>query len=640
MTEITNLEERPTATAENAPQTGEFINPLVNSFKRTFKDNLSFSNELNNNDAYREKGNQLSLQDKPNSKYYKAWGGAPDTVRMALIDKINSGTIRYENGEVIGMPFGYGQSYKDAVVGYFKSNEREPQQEFREALRSKTLKEIQELDKKLEQDTGIVSTVAKFAGAMGATMTEPANIATLPFGGFGAGKTILQVARTEALLGATSEAVIQPFIKNVKQDLRQDYGASDALLNIAMAGAGSAILGGTIQGGVNLYGKYVSKSNPELHDKFNYTQDVHRATEDITKGTVNRNDLIDGIEVANIKVETGEHPRVDIPTPTKEYAINYETAKKDVLNLKEEKNDLAITLTPEDKTRILAGENTPELRAKLDHDVREYQEWYTKNEPDYRTELYNQLKETRNPSEADMNIALIDARAKALGMDTQKYLRDNNRLTAKDLTQMTDNLYNENLRAFGAIKENPNIIRVFEDSDLTTVPRQLWTHFERNMTQQEKDGISKAFGKSYDDFTTADREAFAELGVKYLSEGIAPTQELKSVFETFREWLRDLWEIFTTTKEGNAKLTPEQRDFYAMLLGDEKAAQRIYGVQSKDPYNAYELPTVKDIERDFTKSETELQAEIKNAPEDLQDEFLKMDEEVSVLEEIARRNEC
>ncbi len=101
---------------------------------------------------------------------------------------------------------------------------------------------------KTAEDVGARATlmgdVAGFAGSMGAIMTDPAVFVTLPIGGVAAPSGILRVAIVEALLGAGSEAVIQPVVQAYKQELGVEHTDEDVLRNILLAGAGGFLLGG------------------------------------------------------------------------------------------------------------------------------------------------------------------------------------------------------------------------------------------------------------------------------------------------------------------------------------------------------------------------------------------------------------
>lgn len=115
--------------------------------------------------------------------------------------------------------------------------------------------------------------LGKFAGAMGASIIDPVNVATLPFGagalkpGVGIIRNTGRVMLAEAIIGAGTEAVIQSQVYDYKKELGSPYTAKDALVNVAMAGVGQGVLSGgaTLVGGVAKRG---FKSDAELLAEF------------------------------------------------------------------------------------------------------------------------------------------------------------------------------------------------------------------------------------------------------------------------------------------------------------------------------------------------------------------------------------
>ena len=118
-----------------------------------------------------------------------------------------------------------------------------------------TQKRYMELQKEM-QDAGIMGT---FAGGMAGVMSDPVNILamvlTAPFGGatgYGLAGNSLRAAGREAVIGMGSEAIIQGGIMDWKEEITGDYDLNDAMLNIAMAGAGGAFFGAAGSAGYDL----------------------------------------------------------------------------------------------------------------------------------------------------------------------------------------------------------------------------------------------------------------------------------------------------------------------------------------------------------------------------------------------------
>lgn len=101
-------------------------------------------------------------------------------------------------------------------------------------------------------------TAALIGGAAG-VMSDPINLMTLPIGG--GGKTILQVARREALLNGVIEAASQPIVAKNRKAMGEELTASEAAANIGIAAIGGGVFGGLFaaagKGGAKLLDKAV-----------------------------------------------------------------------------------------------------------------------------------------------------------------------------------------------------------------------------------------------------------------------------------------------------------------------------------------------------------------------------------------------
>jgi len=100
---------------------------------------------------------------------------------------------------------------------------------------------------------------AQFLGMTGGYMTDPVNVASLPFGGVGTavkGMSVLSRAligaRNASAVAIASEAAIQPLVYKHKHDIGSPYEVSDALQAIAFTAIGAGVLGGAA-GGISGY---------------------------------------------------------------------------------------------------------------------------------------------------------------------------------------------------------------------------------------------------------------------------------------------------------------------------------------------------------------------------------------------------
>lgn len=91
------------------------------------------------------------------------------------------------------------------------------------------------------------SAIGGFLGTAAGAISDPINVASMALGA-SASAGILRTALTEAAVSAASETAIQGLRFNEKQRIDPTFSGSDALSEIAAAGAGGAILGGGIKG--------------------------------------------------------------------------------------------------------------------------------------------------------------------------------------------------------------------------------------------------------------------------------------------------------------------------------------------------------------------------------------------------------
>ena len=113
------------------------------------------------------------------------------------------------------------------------------------------------------------------------------------------------------------------------------------------------------------------------------------------------------------------------------------------------------------------------------------------------------------------------------------------------------------------------IISLLKGADKTTFAHEMFHSYVNIMaTTPELSGalevLENWIGKPYIEWTVPDKEKAARSGELYLWEGNAPTQELATVFETFKQWLR---EIYRSAMELNVELSPEVRALWDEWFG-------------------------------------------------------------------------
>lgn len=123
-------------------------------------------------------------------------------------------------------------------------------------------------------------------------------------------------------------------------------------------------------------------------------------------------------------------------------------------------------------------------------------------------------------------------------------------------------------------------IELFEKADVTTVPHELFHIFKDDLTawamkagpdsrvyQDYEKACEFVGAKVGEKWTTEQEERFAEAGERYLAEGVAPTPELRGLFERLREMML---EVYTYVKNAGVDLTPEIREVFDRLLATDE----------------------------------------------------------------------
>ncbi len=91
--------------------------------------------------------------------------------------------------------------------------------------------------------------------------------------------------------------------------------------------------------------------------------------------------------------------------------------------------------------------------------------------------------------------------------------------------------------------------------------------------------IEDFLGAKDRNWTREQHEQFVAAGEKYLREGVAPTPELRPVFERLKQWLTD---IFNSIKDRvDIDITPEVRQVFARMMGREEMLPLIEEVNNQ-----------------------------------------------------------
>jgi hypothetical protein len=157
------------------------------------------------------------------------------------------------------------------------------------------------------------------------------------------------------------------------------------------------------------------------------------------------------------------------------------------------------------------------------------------------------------------------------------------------------------------------IIYAITDPNVSTPLHELAHVFEHYLKDYERETIIR--NAKTNGWTTETSEYFARGFEKYLADGVAPSAEMKRIFERFKEWLTEIYNGVTGS-EINIPLNDEMRDIYAKMLGEEEIAK----TQPNETKTEQEKPLLEGVrnggnETQVGQESAELRAEGQNQEE-------------------------
>jgi hypothetical protein len=185
--------------------------------------------------------------------------------------------------------------------------------------------------------------------------------------------------------------------------------------------------------------------------------------------------------------------------------------------------------------------------------------------------------------------------------------------------------------------DNKASIYIFKGADISTLAHEATGHLGRRMLEQlaQRDPM---FARDYeaaktwsgvkdDQWSVAAEEKFARGFERYLRNGKAPNQSLKSVFEKLRTWLTNIYK-FIKDSSIDVELTPEITRVFDNLLGGKEprrapSAQKILG-QKKTKVTVDEMAALKDQIRLEARAAREAKGDLNKKRKQLIDVVRKM----------------
>ena len=204
----------------------------------------------------------------------------------------------------------------------------------------------------------------------------------------------------------------------------------------------------------------------------------------------------------------------------------------------------------------------------------------------------------------DFEITKADVKAIQAGKATpqvqQKLANDLGRLDNDPNWKLSNNVAQTNNQIIkGSIETqgNKSVIKIFKDKDVSTILHETGHYFRQTLNDTEK-AIADVFFTKNGVWDAVAEEKFTNAFVKYLSEGVAPLDSLKSVFEKMKQWLIRLWDNAIEHNPDNLHmLTDEQRAFFDLLLGKKNKDKLIQAIKENPFVDSVEMAKINNAIR-------------------------------------------
>jgi hypothetical protein len=135
------------------------------------------------------------------------------------------------------------------------------------------------------------------------------------------------------------------------------------------------------------------------------------------------------------------------------------------------------------------------------------------------------------------------------------------------------------------LSDNRAIIRALEQPDVSTVLHEIGHIFRRDIAGEDLNTIEEWANVKDGNWTREAEEKFARGFEKYLYNGDAPNEKLKSVFQKFKEWLSVIYKKIAGSAI-DIKITPEVKKVFDNLFNEQSPEQRLRQIESQlDKYS-------------------------------------------------------
>ena len=205
-------------------------------------------------------------------------------------------------------------------------------------------------------------------------------------------------------------------------------------------------------------------------------------------------------------------------------------------------------------------------------------------------------------NQRDTFLNLIEARARALNMTTESYIQRRFRDGAfyKGTARVEAKYARKGSTLKGmathywGIHEGKAIIEAFKAHDFATLVHEMGHLFRREIGGEDLQILEKAFGVKNGNWSPGKHvpylkqpeELFARAFEKYVRDGVAPTPELKNVFERFKNWMQEIYS--TITGSNLVEFSPDVKGVFDRLFMENASTDFMAAVRASQ-----EVPTEK-----------------------------------------------
>jgi hypothetical protein len=163
----------------------------------------------------------------------------------------------------------------------------------------------------------------------------------------------------------------------------------------------------------------------------------------------------------------------------------------------------------------------------------------------FRAELERAFPDV-TPPQLDATMALIDARAKAVGMDADGWIKSKIAGVEKQASEKGPRAQVEFL------EDGRAVLRAMRSPHVAALVHEIGHIFRRDLAPEEAAIAARWAGAQKDEpWSVAAEEKFAKGFERYLQNGESPSPGLAGVFRKFRGWLTDIYQRFRTARRGN-----------------------------------------------------------------------------------------